>query len=143
MEKYDDDALNEKVFFEGKYRTIGEAGAMLTKKIIEIDLPNTPGFPPGKDPYKLLAGIFGKSTRGISNWSYDWNSQSGAKPTILDFFNLIRLTKSRRILDFFADLTSDQTPYEQAEKYKELLVKIAGEMRNFSETILKLSKNID
>ncbi len=130
------------IFYEGKLRSLSEAGSLLVKNMIEDDLPKTPDYPTGQDPYKWLAQYYNKTVRGVTNWSYDWEGASGAKPTILDFFQLARITKSKRVINFIYNLVSDETPYAQADKYKELLKTIAKEMKDFANTVESLAGKI-
>ena len=106
----DDNSENE-IFYEGKLRSISEAGALLVKSIIEEDLPQLPFFQPNEDPYKCVSAHFGKTVRAVTNWSYNWEGASGAKPTITDFFRLLRITRSKRAVNFICNLVSEETPY--------------------------------
>lgn len=128
------------LFYSGKIRTMTEAGAMVVRRMIEEDLPNTKWFPKAVDPYEWLADIMKKSEKTIRGWTCDWSSSSGAKPTIVDFLNLIYITKSQRSIELIKGLLEDASPEELAKNHGNILKKIANDMIELGEKILIISE---
>lgn len=128
------------VFYESNMRTLSEAGALFIKKIIEDDLPNSDPELSGVDPYKSLAEELGKSYRRVLYWTHDWETEAGAKPTLMDFLNILKLVKSKRIYEFINAIVSDIPPEKQAEIHKEILITISDEMEKFSIRVKELAQ---
>ncbi|MFC1477598.1 hypothetical protein ACFL6L_03920 [candidate division KSB1 bacterium] len=128
------------VHFELEERTLSEAGALLFRRMIEEDLPNAPDFPGKTDPYKWLSKKIGKSARLLRAWAYDWESPSGIRPNIIDFFNIIYLAKSQRPVELFEGIITDATAKQKLQNHGNLLKKIAVHIRELADTIDTISE---
>ncbi len=128
------------IFYEGKTRTVTEAGALLIRHMIELDLNNAPEYNKSSDPYKWLADKMNKSDRAVRYWAIDWDSPGGAKPTIIDFINLMNITKSRRPLEFLGNLVSESTPEQQMNNHGNTMLKASGYIRELADTLEMLAK---
>ncbi len=133
--------ISTELFYEGKIRDLNEAGALLMRSLIEEDLISKPDFQEGVDPYSFLVDIFKKNERSIKAWTYDWESDSGTRPTIMDFLLLIKLTRSTRILEFMKLLITSDSPDEMAVQHSDLLQTMADHMRDLADKLEGLSKN--
>ena len=107
---------NGKVLVEGEIKSYSEAGALLIKRMIEEDLPKSVYFPENEDPYKWLAGLTDKNERTLRGWAYDWNSPSGKKLTIQDFFRLVSVIGPGRSIELLENLGRQLTPEEQSQQ---------------------------
>lgn len=140
MEELINQLKNPKVVFEGEIKTFNEAGALLIKRMIEEDLVEFPFFPEGVDPYRWLASVFGKGERTLRYWAYDWSSPSGKRPTIYDFFCLISIVGSGRVISLMKNLGSGISPQEQLEDYGNIIKTVAGHIRKLADNLDELSE---
>jgi len=131
---------NPQVLFEGELKSHTEAGSLLVRQMIEVDLPKLPKFTEGMDPYKWLAPYFDKSERTIRAWTYDWEGPSGKKPTLQDFFLLIMLVGSNSIIPFFKVLGSHISPEQQLDEHNGLIKTIADHIQNLANDLYALSE---
>jgi len=124
---------NFTVFYQNQMMTLSEAGALAMREMIEKDLPRTKHLPNGWDPYKWLAQHLRKSDTVIRRWTYDWESSSGAMPTIDSFFEIARLTNSKRILHFTENIIGN--PIEQADLFGNRITGMASIFRGFADQL--------
>ncbi len=134
---------NPKVLFEGEVKSFSEAGALLIKRMIEEDLPKSSYCPDGVDPYKWLTSIMDKTERTIRGWAYDWDSPSGKKPTIHDFFCLISIIGSGRAYTLLKNLGSGLTPEEQSKQYGNMIKTVADHIRKLVEDLDELAQKYE
>ena len=134
---------NPRVIFEGELKSYGEAGALLIKRMIEEDLPESSLFQKGADPYRWLSSVFGKTDRTIRAWTYNWSGPSGAKPTIFDFFYLVSIAGSGRAIDLLSNMGSSITPEEQLKRYGNLINTIAVHIQELVDDLKGLAKKYE
>ena len=131
---------NPQVLFEGELKSYSEAGGLLVRQMIEDEVPNSPRFTQGMDPYKWLAPYLDKSERTLRAWTYDWESPSGKKPTIHDFFLLITVIGSSAVIPFFKVLGSQINPEQQLEEHNDLVRTVADHIQKLADDLYKLSE---
>lgn len=134
---------NPKVLIEGELKSYGEAGALLIKRMIEEDLPESSFFHKGVDPYKWLASIFGKTERGIRSWTYDWSGVSGSRPNVEDFFYLVSIAGSDRAVALLKKIGSGITPEDQLRQYGNLIKTVADRIRKLADNLDTLSEKYE
>lgn len=136
--EYEEFLKSNIIFYGGKERHLPEAAALIIRRMIEEDLVNTNWFPAAMDPYVWLSDVLHKSEKTIRGWTIDWTSSSGAKPTIIDFFNLIYLTRSQRPAELIQTLQADATPEELAKNHGDVLKNIAQHIIDVGEKVMSM-----
>jgi len=143
MKKFTNRFENSEVLIEGDLKSYSEAGPLLVKRIIEEDLPESPYFQKGADPYKWLGALFGKTERGIRAWTYDWSGQSGSRPNVEDFFYLVSIAGSNRAVAFLNSIGSGITPKEQVKHYGNLIKTIADHIQELVDDLNGLAEKYE
>jgi len=134
---------NPKVLIEGELKSYSDAGALLIKRMIEEDLPESSFFQQGADPYKWLASLFGKTERAIRSWTYDWSGPSGSRPNVEDFFYLVSISGSYRAVALLNNIGSGITPKEQAKYYGNLIKTIATHIQELVDDLNELAEKYE
>jgi len=107
------------LFFNGKIYNLREAIPILMRQIIEEDISLLPDSGQNVNPYRYLSEKLTNlksrtvTEKAIRSWCCDKDTY-GACPTLEDFFLIIQITKSKRILQFIGSLIDLETPEEQA-----------------------------
>jgi len=132
------------LFFNGKILTLRESIPILMRQVIEEDVPLLPDYDKNVNPYKFLSeklSIFktraiGEST--VRNWCYEKDT-FGACPALEDFFLIIQITKSKRILQFIGSLIDLKNSEEQAlfssaicEEIGDVILEMGAKLKNIA-----------
>ncbi len=137
------------IFYEGKQRSFGEAGALLVRQMLS-ELKELREYKQGgwNDPMeyfsnklKSRAGRHGKSPKTISNWTHDWFSTYGAPPTVEDLCYLGHLTGSNHFLSFVHALIGDSR--EIASDTSDVFKEVGESMLEMGEKFLQRSREIE
>lgn len=131
---------NTCIFYEGKIRNLNEAFPLLLRRYIEEDFPLHPDFPEGADPYRELSIRLGKQERSIKAWTYDWNTETGRRPTLNDLCHIISIVRSTRILEIFNQLLMEGTPKEHLHTHLSLVQNISDSLRDLANKLDTISE---
>jgi len=132
------------VFFNGKILTLRESVPILMRQIIEEDIPLLPDYEQNVNPYRFLSEkLTILKTRAvcestIRNWCYEKDIH-GSCPTLEDFFLIIQITKSKRVLHYIGSLIDLKNPEEQAifssavcEEIGDVIIEMGMKLKNLA-----------
>ena len=132
------------LYFNGKILTLRESIPILMRQVIEEDVPLLPDYDKNVNPYRFLSEKLTDlksrtvSESAIRSWCYEKDSY-GACPALEDFFLIIQITKSKRILQFIGSLIDLKNSEEQAlfssaicEEIGDVILEMGAKLKNIA-----------
>jgi len=132
-----------RIFFNGRVRSLGGAGANVVEMMITEDIPKLPEYDKAYTPLQWAADRLGKSPQTILKWTYDWAGSSGKAPMLKDFLALMYLSKSKKPAELLFCLINEDRPEEQCSQYGRIFKEIGEFLESLAGQLNKLGYDYD